>query len=99
MFALTTDSAKTTAIIGVVAMLVIALVAVFLIKAIVTKVISLAVAAVMAFGFYSQRVSIQDCAKKVKDSAASIGASAKTECSFFGIKVKVPNPADQLPNP
>jgi hypothetical protein len=97
MLALTTDSAKSTAIIGIVVMLVVALAAVFIIKAIITKIISLAVAALLAFGFYSQRVSIQDCAKKAKDNAATIGESAKTECSFFGVKVKLPT--DKLPKP
>jgi hypothetical protein len=88
LFALDTNSAKKTAIIGIVAAVVIALVAAIVVKKIVSKLIGLAVAAILAFGFNSQRASISDCAKKVKDNAGVVGA--KTECTFFGTKVKVP---------
>jgi proteasome assembly chaperone (PAC2) family protein len=90
LFALTTESAKSTALIGLLAVVVIGVVGALVVKAVVTKLITVAVAAVFAFGFASQRSSIQDCAKKVKDNALVVGASAKTECTFFGIKVNVP---------
>lgn len=96
LFALSTDSAKTFAIVGVVAALVIAVVAALVIKAIVTKMISLAVAALFAFLFYSQRSSIEDCAKRVKDNSLVVQATEATECKFFGITVTVPT--DKRPN-
>jgi hypothetical protein len=90
LYALTTDSAKSSALIGLAVVVVLAIIAALVIKAIVTKVLSLAVAAIMAFGLFSQRTAIQDCANKVKKEALTFGVAAKAECTFFGIKVKVP---------
>jgi hypothetical protein len=97
LFALTTDSAKSTALIGLVVVVVLAVVAALVIKAIVTKVLSLVVAAIMSFGLYSQRSSIQDCANKVKKEALTFGTAAKAECTFLGVKVKVP--VDKIKKP
>jgi 5-bromo-4-chloroindolyl phosphate hydrolysis protein len=90
MFALTTDSAKSTALIGLVVVIVLGILAALVIKAVITKVISLIVAAALSFGLFSQRASIQDCAKKVKENVLVVDKSAKTECKFFGFTVEVP---------
>jgi c-di-AMP phosphodiesterase-like protein len=96
MYALTTDSAKSTALIGLVAVIVIGVIAAMVIKAVVTKILSLVVAAALSFGFLSQRSSIQDCAKELKKNVNVVGKSAKTKCTFFGFTVELPT--DQKPS-
>lgn len=93
LFALTTDSAKSAALVVVLVLVGIAVVSALVIKAIVTKILSLAICGLLSLGMFSQRASITNCADKVKSGALS--THNKTECSFFGIKVSVPT--DRVP--
>jgi uncharacterized membrane protein len=94
LFALTTDSAKSMALMVVLVFVGIAIVSALVIKAIVMKLLSLLVCAFISFGAFSQRSSITKCADSVKANAMSTG-SQSTKCTFFGIKVNVPT--DKIP--
>ena len=91
MLAITTDSMRTTALVAILIVVVLAVVSFLVIKTIVAKVMTLVIGIVLTWGLASQRSAISDCVDRVKADSLSVGAAAKTECSFFGIKVTVPS--------
>jgi hypothetical protein len=97
LLALTTDSVKSVAIVGVLVLVAFAIISAMVVKAIVTKLLSLLICGALSLGMFSQRSSITTCADQVKAGAFSANGNRKTECTFFGIKVKVPT--DKIPQP
>lgn len=91
MFAVTLDSAKNAALIVTLTALGLALLAAWLMKAIVSKVLAVAVLAVLAGVVWTQRTSLDDCAGRVRDTLAA-GAVDDTTCTFFGRDVTVGAP-------
>ena len=88
VLAVTTDNVKTYAVIAIVAFVGIAIVAAMVVKAIVTKLLTMAICALLSIGMISQRSTVSKCVEDWKKD------HKKTECSFFGVKVKIP--LDQL---
>ena len=95
LLALTTDSVKSAAIVAVLVFVGFAIVSALIVKAIVTKIVSLLVMAALSLGMFSQRSAVDKCADQVKQGAFSANGNRKTECTFLGFKVRVPT--DKLP--
>jgi hypothetical protein len=91
VLAVTTESVKTYAIFAVLAFVAVAIVAAIVVKAVVTKLLTMAICALLSLGMISQRASVTKCLDDWKKDRQ------KTECTFFGFKVKIP--LDQLQNP
>lgn len=95
MTGITLDSARTYAVIAVVVLVLGAVLAAWLLKTLVQKIVVFALLGALAFAVWTQRESLQDCADKVQANLAlTDGAlpSTDTECSFFGFTVTVPAP-------
>jgi hypothetical protein len=88
VLAFDTESVKRGAIIAVLAFVAIAIVAAMVIKAVVTKLLTMAICALLSLGMISQRATVTKCLDDWKKD------HKKTECTFFGFKVKIP--LDQL---
>jgi hypothetical protein len=82
----TATNASLWATVGVVLL---ALAAVWLVKQVVTKVLTVAVLLALAFVVWSQRAELVDCADRVRDTLAA-GAHDDTTCTFFGQDVTIP---------
>lgn len=91
LLALTTDSVKSAAVVAVLVFVGFAIVSALIVKAIITKIVSLLVMAALSLGMFSQRAAVDKCADQVKAGAFSKDGNRKTECSFLGFKVRVPN--------
>jgi hypothetical protein len=88
MTALTVDSAKNLGIV-VAAILVALMVAMaWLVKNVTAKIISVVLIGGLAFGVWTQRTSLQDCAKRVRERIA-VGDTTDVTCSFLGKDIKV----------
>ena len=68
MLALTLDDAETIAIVVATALAVGAVVSFWVMKSLVQKLAVAALLGVLAFAVWTQRVSLQDCADKVRDN-------------------------------
>lgn len=100
MLGLSLDDAKTIAIVVATVLVVGAIVSFWIMKSIVQKLAVAAVLGVLAFAVWTQRVSLQDCADKVRNNfelAASDVAVTDTECSFFGMTVTISDPRSSAP--
>ena len=89
MFGVTLETAKTAAIVIVIAFVVVGILSAWLIKTVVTKLIVIGLMVALAIGVYSQRASLQDCADREK-AKISAGDHSGVTCTFFGTDVKVP---------
>ena len=85
--AINVDTAKNIASGVSIGTVVIALVAVRLVKNMLVRVVTVVVLLALGLASYSQRSNIVDCANKVK---ATAGTSA-THCTFFGQDVEIPS--------
>lgn len=88
MLALTLSDAKNIAIGLVAAFAVAAVASAWILKTILQKVAVAALLALLAFGAWSQRVSLQECADDVRADYRREGTDvsvADTECTFFGM--------------
>ena len=96
--AISLSEAKNIGIGLVVLFLVGSLAAAWIMKTIIQKVAVAAVLALLAFAVFTQRVSLQDCADKVRavyelrDETALPDQPLDTECSFFGTTISIPDP-------
>ena len=97
MLALSLDTAKNVAI-GLALLFAAGSVAsAWIMKTIIQKLAVASVLAIFAFGMWSQRASLQDCADKVKDSFERDGVNPRlvdTDCSFFGVTITISDPRD-----
>jgi hypothetical protein len=92
MIAMTVESAKNIGIAVAGGALVVMVVMAWLIKNVVTKVMSVVILGGLAFGVWTQRSSLETCANKVKDRAL-VGGVNEISCSFLGSDIKVPVPS------
>jgi hypothetical protein len=99
VLALTLDNAETIALVAATALAIGAVVAFFVMKSIAQKLAAAVLLGLLAYAVWTQRVSLQDCADKVKDNvelAASDVAITDTECSFFGFTVTIADPVSDV---
>lgn len=89
---LTLDTAKNLAIALIVIFVVGGILSAWLIRKVVTKVISITLFALLAFAVWSNREALQDCADKVSAALERGAVNADTECSLFGFTVEIPDP-------
>lgn len=89
MTAFDLDTAQNSSLWVVGGAVVVALLAVWVVKAVVTKVLTVVVLLAIAGLVYSQRVELTDCADQVRQTL-SAGAENDTTCTFFGRSVTVP---------
>ena len=89
MIAITLETAKNIGIVVAVALVAVMLVMAWLVKAVVAKLISVLIVGGLALGVWTQRTSLEDCAKKIKDRGV-VGDTGDTTCSFLGSDVRVP---------
>jgi hypothetical protein len=89
MFALSVDSAKNIAIGAAGVFVVFSLLSAWVIKNVVAKVITTVLMIGLAFGAWTQRTSLQECATKAQAAVQTGGAAAvdKVTCKFFGNEV------------
>ena len=91
MTALTVESAKNVAI-AVAAILVVFMLAMaWLIKNVTAKIITVVLVGGLAFGVWTQRTSLQDCADRVQERV-KLGTATDITCTFLGTDVKVSAP-------
>jgi hypothetical protein len=89
MTAMTLESAKNIGIAVAVGLVALMLVMAVVIKNVTTKIISIVLIGGLAFGVWTQRSSLQDCADKVKARGA-LGDTSDVTCSFLGSDINVP---------
>jgi uncharacterized membrane protein YccC len=97
MMSMTVESAKNIGIGVALGLLVLMVLMAWLVKNVTTKLISVLILAGLAFGVWTQRSSLQDCASKVKAQAATVGATPDVTCTFLGTDIKVPVPTPSVP--
>ena len=88
MTAMTVDTAKNIAIAIAVGLVALMLVMAWVIKNVTAKLLTVIVVGGLAFGIWTQRSSLQDCADKVKARSA-LGDRSDVTCSFLGSNIKV----------
>lgn len=101
MLAITLSEAKNIAIGLIVVFVVGAIAAAWIMKTIMQKLAVALVLAVLAFAVWTQRVSLQDCADKVKDAYEFDGVNTTiidTDCSFFGTTITISDPRNEDPS-
>jgi membrane protein implicated in regulation of membrane protease activity len=88
MLALTLEAARNGAIIAVVVLIAMAVASAWLMKSIAQKVALVVVLGLLAVLVWSQRASLDDCAKRVKADRAA-GDSTDTTCTFLGRDITI----------
>ncbi len=91
MTALTLESAKTIAIAVAVGLVALMLVMAVVVKNITAKLISVVIIGGLAFGVWTQRSSLQNCADKVRGRIA-VGDTSDVTCSFLGSDITIAAP-------
>ncbi len=85
--AMSLESAKTIAIVIVVAFVVFAVISAWVIKNVTMKIISIVLMVGLGLGVWTQRSNLQDCADRAKDKVAA--GVDEVKCEFFGSEVSV----------
>ncbi len=91
MTSMTVESAKNIGIGVALGLVLLMVLMAWLVKNVTTKLISVLILAGLAFGVWTQRSSLQDCASKV-EARAKLGDTADVTCTFLGSDIKVPVP-------
>jgi hypothetical protein len=91
MIAMTLETGKNIGIAVAVALVAFMLVMAIVVKNVTAKLISVLIIGGLAFGVWTQRSSLQDCAGKVK-ARGLLGDTTDVTCSFLGSDVKVSVP-------
>ena len=91
MTATTVDGAKNIGIAIALGLVVLMVLMAWLIKNVTAKLISVVIVAGLAFGVWTQRTSLEDCAGKVKARAA-LGNTSDVTCTFLGSDIDVSVP-------
>lgn len=94
MTAMTLETAKNIGIAVAVGLVALMLVMAVVVKNIMAKLLVIVVIGGMAFGVWTQRTSLQDCANKVR-SRDAVNDTSTVTCSFLGSDIKIA----QLPGP
>ena len=92
VFAFDLETAKNTSLFTVAGAVLLALAAVWLVKQVVTKVLTVVVLLAIAALVWSQRTELTDCADQVR-ATMSAGLVPDTTCTFFGQGITVPGRA------
>lgn len=95
LFALSSDSVVPLSGAIAIALLVVGLVAAFVLKAVVMKVIGLVLTAALALLLWSQRTELKECADKVAAGVQTAGTEVDTTCRFFGKDIRVTLPGGE----
>lgn len=90
MTAMTVESAKNIGIAVAVALVFVMVLMAWLVKNVTAKIISVVIVGGLAFGIWTQRTSLEDCASKVKARGA-LGDTTDVTCSFLGSDINVPS--------
>jgi hypothetical protein len=88
MAAMTLDTAKNIGIAVAVGLIALMFVMAIIIKNVTTKLISILLIGGLAFGVWTQRSSLQDCADRVKERGLSV-TSGDVTCKFLGSDVNI----------
>jgi hypothetical protein len=88
MTAMTVDSAKNIGIAVAVALVMLMLLSAFVIKKATVKLLTIVILGGLAFGMWTQRSSLEDCAAKVK-ARGVLGDTTPVTCTFVGSDIKV----------
>ena len=91
MLGLEFDAVRNGALIAILLVLVLAVVAARIVKAIIGKLVVIGLLGALAAVVWSQRESLQDCADRVGDTLQA-GAFDDTTCTFLGREVTVTTP-------
>ncbi len=91
MVGLGLESAKNIGIAVAIGLVVLMVMAAWIIKNVTTKLLTVFVLGGLALLVWSQRSSLEGCAKKIHDRGVVLDSS-KLTCSFLGTDVKVPLP-------
>lgn len=89
------DTARNVAVVVIAVFLLGGLLAAWLMKTIVQKLVVVGVLGLLAFAVWSQRTSLQDCADRVQANLELDGANPSlvdTDCNFFGFDVTISDP-------
>jgi hypothetical protein len=89
MTAMTYETAKNIGIAVVVGLVALAVISALVIKNVTAKLITALLIVGLAFGVWTQRSSLQDCAGKVRDRGI---ANTDVTCSFLGSDVNISAP-------
>ena len=81
------DTVRNGSLFTVAGAVLLALAAVWLVKQVVTKVLTVAILLALAGLVYSQRSELDECVDEVR---ANVGLNADMNCTFFGQDVKIP---------
>lgn len=93
MTALTLETAENIAIAVAVGLVALMLVLAFVVKNITAKLLSIVILGGLAFGVWTQRSSLQDCADKVSARGVLGVTSGDVTCSFLGSDVTISAPS------
>lgn len=88
MTAMTFETAKNIGIAVVVGLVALMLVLAMVMKNVTAKLITIVLVGGLAFGVWTQRSALQDCASQVKDRAA-LGDTSDVVCSFMGSDITI----------
>ena len=88
MTAMTLETAKNIGIAVAVALVALMLVMAVVVKNVTAKLLSVVIIGGMAFGVWTQRSSLEDCADKVR-SRTAVNDTSQVTCSFLGSDIKV----------
>jgi hypothetical protein len=91
MTALTFETAKNIGISVAVGLVALMLVLAMVVKNVTAKLFTIVLVGGLAFGVWTQRSALQDCATKVKDRA-TLGDTTDVVCSFMGSDIAI-NPS------
>lgn len=89
MFGLDLDTVRNGSLFAVAGAVLLALAAVWLVKQVVTKVLTVAILLAIAGLVYSQRTELNDCVDAVRENLAA-ALNDDMDCTFFGQDVKIP---------
>jgi hypothetical protein len=92
MTALTLETAESIGVAIAVGLLALMLVMAFVVKNVVAKLISIFILGGLAFGVWTQRAALHDCADNVR-ARGLLGATGNVTCSFLGYDVEISAPS------
>jgi len=88
---ITLETARNTALLAAGGLALFAIVSAWIVKAIISKLLTIAVLGGLALIVWTQRASLDDCADRVK-ATLQAGATDDTTCTFFGRDVTIRAP-------
>ena len=90
MIAMTLESAMNIGIAVAVGLVALMVIVAIVVKNVTAKIIGIVLIGGLAFGVWTQRSSLQDCADKVK-ARGVVGDTSDVTCTFLGNEINVPS--------